>query len=636
MLNYMRRHAQGTTIKILFWIIIAVFVLWGVGTFTGSDSLYAASVNGEAIPPKEVRRSAQQLERFYRQLYGENLTPELMKALDFKNRALEQMINTALLKQEAQRLGFSVTDEEVRAAIEGIQGLNVDGRFQREAYFRYLRLQGVTPTDFESEQRDRLLMQKVQELVTSSIRADDVGAREVYAFENEKVNLAFVRVKGSDLVKEITPSDADVSKYYEEHREAFREPDRVAIDTVSYDAKDFEKDATVSDADIELEYNTYKTERYGEPEEVHARHILFSVPPDADEAKRAEIRARAAVVLERLKKGEDFAAVAKEVSEDEANKDKGGDLGFIRRGNTEEPFENAAFGLQAGELSGVVETRHGLHIIKVDERQAAREKPLAEVRDEIVKSLRADRARVAARDAAFADSEKAGGGTSLAELAKARGLQVASPPPFAQNEEISGLSRASELVKSAFTTAPGQVGPVVQVGDSLILFRVREKIPTHVPELKEIHEKVAGAIRAEQATAKARDRAEALRKVISEKKALDDVAAAEKLTVEETGPFTRLGDYVPRIGSAPELKKEAFALTKENPVSGQAYVVGEDAYVVVLKEHEPADMDEFERKKAELVKRHVEGQRQAAMEALLNQLKRRAKIQINSAAMASI
>src|SRR5262249_25298021 len=115
MLNYMRRHAQGTTIKILFWIIIAVFVLWGVGTFTGSDSLYAVSVNGETIPPKEVHRTAQQLERFYRQLYGENLTPELVKTLDFKNRALEQMINTALLKQEAQHLGFSVTDDKVHA-----------------------------------------------------------------------------------------------------------------------------------------------------------------------------------------------------------------------------------------------------------------------------------------------------------------------------------------------------------------------------------------------------------------------------------------------------------------------------------------------------------------------------------------
>src|SRR6266542_57465 len=264
MLNYMRRHAQGTTIKILFWIIIAVFVLWGVGTFTGSDSLYAASVNGETIPPQDVHRAAQRLERFYRQLYGENLTPELVKNLDFKNRALEQMINTALLKQEAQRLGFSVSDEEVRAAIESMQGLNVDGRFQREVYFRYLRMEGVTPSDFESEQRDRLLVQKVQELVASSIRPDEAGARDVYAFENEKVNLAFVRVKGSDLAKEIAPSDADVAKYYEEHREAFREPDRVAIDAVRYSAGNFEKSTSVSDADIEQEYDAHKTERYGE------------------------------------------------------------------------------------------------------------------------------------------------------------------------------------------------------------------------------------------------------------------------------------------------------------------------------------------------------------------------------------
>ncbi|HSD11336.1 MAG TPA: peptidyl-prolyl cis-trans isomerase, partial [Candidatus Binatia bacterium] len=407
-------------------------------------------------------------------------------------------------------------------------------------------------------------------------------------------------------------------------------------DAVSYAASDFEKSAAVSDAEIAEEYEAQKTARYSEPEEVRVRHILFAVPPDADEKQRGEIRSRADAALERIKKGEDFAAVAKERSEDKANKDKGGDLGFIRRGHTEEAFEDAAFSLQPGELSNVVETRRGLHIIKVDERKAAREKPLAEVREEIVKMLRADRARTAARDAAFEDSEKATGGTSLAEIAKARGLQVASPPPFAQHEEVPGLPRARELVQSAFATPPGQVGPVVQGDDSLIVFRVREKIPTRVPELKEIRDKVAAAIRDEQGTAKARERAEALRKTASEKKSLDEVAATEKLTVEESGPFTRVGDYVPRIGSAPDLKKEAFTLTKENPVCAQAYVVGEDAYVVVLKEHEAADMNEFESKKAELVRRHVDGQRQAAMEALLKQLKQRAKIQINSAAMASI
>src|SRR5258706_2097643 len=282
MLSFMRRHAKSTTIKILFWVIIAVFVLWGVGTFTGSDSLHAAEVNGESIDPRDVRRTAQQLERFYAQLYGDKLSPDLVKALDFKNRALDQMINTALLKQEALRLGFSVTDEEVRLAIQNLEGLSQDGRFQREVYFRYLRMQGMSPTDFEDQQRDRLLVQKVEELVTSSLHADEAGARELFAFANEKADLAFVRVKASDLAKEIEPSDPEVAKYYEEHREMFREPDRVAIDYVSYDEKDFEKSATVTDAEVEQEYTTNKTDKYTSPEEVHVRHILFQLPRDAD------------------------------------------------------------------------------------------------------------------------------------------------------------------------------------------------------------------------------------------------------------------------------------------------------------------------------------------------------------------
>jgi len=636
MLNYMRRHAQGTTIKILFWIIIAVFILWGVGSFTGSDSLYAAAVNGESISPKEVRRTATQLEQFYRQLYGERLTPEVVKSLDFKNRALDQMINGMLLKQEARRLGFSVTDEEVRASIQGMQGLNVDGRFQREAYFRYLRAIGVTPTEFEAEQRDRLLAQKIEELIGTSLRSDEPGARELFRFQNEKVNLSFVRVKGSELAKEIKPSDAELAKYYEEHQEAFREPERVGIDYVSYNPKDFAKGGQVSDADIEQEYNAFKAERYTDPEEVHARHVLLTLAPDADDKQRDAVRARATAVLERLKKGEDFAVVAKEVSEDKANKDKGGDLGFIRRGNAEEAFESAAFALQAGELSGVVETRFGFHVIKVDERKAPREKPLAEVRDEIAETLRTDRARNAARDAVFADAEKAGTGTSLAELAKARGLEVENPPLFAEHEEIRGLGFQRELSKAAFATPPGQAGPVTEVGEALVLFRVREKLQSRVPPLADIRDKVETAVRDEQATAKARERAEAIRKLLAENKTLDEVATADKLAVEETGLFTRAGEYVPRIGSSPELKKGAFQLSAASPVMPDVIVVGGDAYVVVLKDRQPADMAEFDKKKEQLVKRHLDDQRQAAMTALLNQLKRRATIRINSTALAAV
>jgi peptidyl-prolyl cis-trans isomerase D len=217
-----------------------------------------------------------------------------------------------------------------------------------------------------------------------------------------------------------------------------------------------------------------------------------------------------------------------------------------------------------------------------------------------------------------------------------RGLKVSSPAPFASNEPIAGLARDPELVKSAFATAAGQVGPVGQAGDTLILFRVREKIPSAVPSLKDSHDKIVEAIRDEQGTAKARERAEEIRKKLAEKKNLEEVASEEKLAVEETGLFTRTGGYVPRIGSAPELKKAAFALTQQSPIAPEAYVASGDGFVVVLKEREAADMSQFDKKKDEILKRNLNDQRQAALQAFINQLKRRARIDVNNAALAAV
>lgn len=635
MLNFMRRHARSTTIKILFWIIIAVFILWGVGSFRSDQPLYAASVNGETISPKEVRHVSQQLERFYRQIYGENFSPELAKALDFKSRALDQIINTALLRQEAKRLGLSVSKEEVRAAIAGIEGLTVDGRFRRDVYFRFLRAQGLTPAEFEAAQRDALLVQKMQGLITRSIRADEGLARDLYAFSNEKVNLAFLRVKASDEAKEVSLDEAEVKDYFEKHRESFREPQRAAIEYLSYAEKDFESTVTVSEEDIAAEYDTYKQTRYTKPEEVHARHILLRVPPDADAAKEDESRARTAAILERLKNGEDFAAVAKAVSEDPSNKDRGGDLGFFTRGQMEESFETAAFSLKDGEISDLVRTRYGFHILRVEEHRPERRLPLEEVRESIVQTLRVERARAQARDSSFADSQAALAGKPLEEIVQTRHLELHSPPPFAENENVVGLPHLPELVKSVFETPVGQVGPVIQAPKSFVLFRVKEKIPTRIPELGEIQARVEKVLREEKGAARAKERAASLRSQAAEKRNLDEVAQASGLKIEETGLFARTGEYVPKIGAVSGLKKDAFGLTPENPAGPEVYVTGGDAFVVFLKEKAPADMAEFEKKKEEIVKRTLEDQQEASLQALLDELKKRATIRINQAAISS-
>ncbi|MGH7818235.1 MAG: peptidylprolyl isomerase, partial [Candidatus Binatia bacterium] len=306
----MRRHARSTTIKVLFWIIIAVFVLWGVGTFRGDSSVVAASVNGDEISPDDVRRAAFRLESFYRELYGENFSPELAKALDFKSRALDQIINTSLLHQEASRLGLTVSDEEVREAIAGIQGLTLNGVFQRDTYFRFLRSQGMTPAEFEEDQRRQLLVQKLQSLITSSIRPNEELARELFTFTNEKVNLAFVKVDAAKRAPDVSVSDEAIAKRFEETREAYREPERLAIELVTYRDAAFREGVEVSDEDVRAEYEARKSDRYTLPEEVHARHILFRLPPEADEKQREEVRKRAEEVLARLEDGDDFIALA--------------------------------------------------------------------------------------------------------------------------------------------------------------------------------------------------------------------------------------------------------------------------------------------------------------------------------------
>ena len=428
-------------------------------------------------------------------MYGENYSPELERSLDLRNRALDQLINRVLLRQEALRLGLAVTDEEIREAIGKIEGLNADGRFRRDIYFRFVRSQGLSPGEFEEQMSDDLLVRKIQNLYTSSLPIDETTARALYTFSNEKANLSFVELLTTGYHKEVTVTAEEARAYYEKVKESFREPTRAAIEIVAYPNEHFAKAAIVTDEEVKTEYELHKDDRYTQPEEVQARHILFRLEPDADEATRKSVREKADATLARLKKGEDFAKLAKEVSEDDANKEQGGDLGKFPRGRMEESFETAAFALEKGALSDVVETRFGLHLIKVEDKTAQRQKEIDEVREEITERLRGEKSEGFARDAAFTDARAAKGGKTLAELAKAHGLKADTPPPFTETESVVGVPKLPALTKSAFATAPGEIGEAIEGPGVVYVFRVKEKVASHVPDFEKIQTRVETALR---------------------------------------------------------------------------------------------------------------------------------------------
>ncbi len=350
---------------------------------------------------------------------------------------------------------------------------------------------------------------------------------------------------------------------------------------------------------------------------------------------RAEKRRQAEGALARLRSGEDFAALARELSED-SSKENGGDLGFLTREQMVPPFAEVAFSLPPGETSGIVETQFGFHIVRVEEKRPGQSTPLAEVREEIRWRLRREKASALRRERAGADGRRAAEGESLGALAVAAGLRLEAIGPLARGDPIPGVDRQAEVAEELFALSEGEAGDVVDGPDASYLLRVVEKIPARIPPFEEVRERVVEAARKERASDRARERAKALLEQLKQTRDIDAVAAGAGLRVEETEPFRRVDGAIPGLGSSADLQADAFALSPENPIAARAYDAGGDSVVVMLKERIPIGESEFAAEKERLRRRLQDQRKGAIIEAFTNHLKARAAIQVHPDYLATI
>lgn len=636
MLKFMRRNASGPWVKGIFLAIVSVFIFWGIGVGIGSKTQSrppVAKVNGDTITEAEFQRTYANLVRMYQDVYKDNFRPEMIQGLDLKGKAVDQLVRTSLMEQEALRLGLQVSDAEVRDSIATMPVFQQAGHVDKDLYVRILRNNNLTPSQFEDSKREELLVNKLQDLITAGVNVSEADARARYNFENDKVDLNVVEFKPSDYVAQVNVTADEVKQYYDGHQDTFREPDRVRAEYLLYSDDAFMAKAEVADADIQTYYDGHSSE-FSRPERVHARHILVRAAEDASPETKAAARKKADDLLAKAKGGSDFAALAKENSEDPGSAPQGGDLGFFPRGQMVPQFEAVAFSIAPGSISEIVETPFGFHIIKVEAKEEAHTQTLAEARDVIVGKLKHEKARELAHTQANTDQTKAAGGTALTELAQGSGLTVKTPAPFAQDDTIEGLGR-SPLTRAAFSVDANSVGPVVDVPTGYIVFRVTEKLASQVPPLDAIRTKVEDALKKERAEALAKSKAEALL-AEAQKAGLDSAAKAAGLTVEETGGFARAGNYIPKVGTAAELKKAAFDLTAEKPLAPAVYSVDSTQVVAALKERIPADEAQFTQQKASLITQAENMRKNQVLEEFLNYLKARATVELNETYLASV
>lgn len=632
MLKVIRRNASAAWVKIMFVAIVVVFVFWGIGSVVGGQkATVVARINDQMIDPTEFYRTYNNLTRMYGDIYKDQLQPEMLQNLNLKGQAMDQVVRAELMRQEAQHLGLRVSDAELQQSIGTIPTFQQNGRFDKDVYLRTLQANSFTPGEFEEAQREELLARKLQELVASGVHVSEAEVKDRFRFDNEKVDLSFLKLEAASFVPEVKLTDAEIQAYYDAHQDNFRELDRVRVESVQYTPEHFTDKVEVTD-EVVQQYYTDHQPAYTKPEEVHARHILLKVPPDTAPELKEPVHKKAEDVLKKVKAGEDFAKLAQKYSED-SSAAQGGDLGTFARGKMVPAFDESAFALAPGATSELVESPFGFHIIKVESKQEARTQPLEEVRVQVVEALKQEKARDVARAGANAAHTKVDGGASLASVAQEDGLSVATPAAFSETEGMASVGRP--LTNAAFTVEAGLLGPVVDTPQGFYVFRVVEKIAAHVPPLTEIRAPVETAARTERAEVLAKSKAEALLPEV-QKSGLDAVATAEKLTVQSTGPFTRVGSYIPDLGSVPDLKKEAFKLTPEKPVAPAVYSAAGSSVIAALKERSPATDDDFGGQKEQLTKQAEERRKQQVLEEFVNYLKAHASVDISQDFLASV
>lgn len=598
MLDLIRKKQQTVIIKIVFWGIIAAFVgtiflVWGKGSDGGpggGDPTIAATVNKTKISFDEYQTAYSNLYNLYQNIYRDQFTPALEKQLRLRQQAIDGLVDQALLLQEAGKLGLKVSDKELVDSIADIAAFQENGAFSKQLYLQVLSFQRLSPDGFEAMHRRQLLVEKWQQEINNSIKLSDADIEQEYRDQNEKVNLAFVRLAPVMFAGKVTVSEENLQAYFDEKKEDFRIPERRSLRYLVFDPARYEKDITFDDAELEKYYRRH-LDRFEIHEQIKVSHILIKVPAEAEATLREQKLTLAEKVLAEAKAGKDFAQLARTNSDDSGSAAKGGDLDYFRRGTMVEAFENAAFGLRPGDISAVVETPFGFHILRGEGYIEAGITPLADVIDKVKTGLRGEKAEQLAQEKAmdaYNINRKDG---SLESAAKTNDLGLKEAGLFARNDAIDGLGELPEVATAAFAIEGKELARPIRTPQGILLIAIKERQESRIPELAEVRAQVEETFRTEQGSALAKQTAEAMVLALQQGESLESLARKEGQSLEETGFFTRsYGAFIPRLGSSEAISKAAFTLTTEKPALAQVEEVAEKFVVATLKSREEADM----------------------------------------------
>lgn len=588
MLDRMRRHQN-----LLKWSLAPLILAFGLffvprnNTSAGAaPDVVIAEVQGESITVAEFQRRYNLQMQQYRNAYGGQISEQMLKQLGIDQQILQGLVDEQAMVAEARRQNFSVSDAEVRQRILSLPAFMENGVFIGETRYRQLLSAQNPPLstrEFEDQLRQAILAEKLRTSVTGWMSVSDADVAAEFRRRNEKVKLDVVPLTADAFRSQVKVEDADLQKRFDANKESYRIGEKRKIKYALLEVEKVRETVQVPDADVEAFYNQNKAQ-YSSEGRVRASHILLKTEGKDD----ATVKAKAEALLAQAKApNADFAALAKANSEDEGSAVNGGDLNYFGKGQMVPEFEQAAFSLKPGQISDLVKTTFGYHIIKVVDSQPESVRPVADVKPEIVEQLKWQKAQQQAEQIGKAMEASIKTAADMEKVAKERGITVVESPLFLRDEPIGDLGAAPDVANRAFTMKDGEVTPVLRVSRGWVFATPAGKQDSYIPQLAEVKERVRDDVVREKAAELLKARATAIAADL--KKATDFPAAVKKAGFElKTSELIARGGSLPDIGPNPEVEQAVFGAPQGTVTDAITTSTG----AVIVRVAEKADVTE--------------------------------------------
>ncbi len=592
LLHSIREKATGWFAWVIVILISVPFALWGINSYITPDANPSvANVGDYKISVQEFQNAVQTESKEFKGQIDDAFIKKIVLERLISNRALINFLTNS---------GQSISKEQIDLFIRTDGNFQLDGVFSEDLYNRSLP-SAYSKSNYRNSIARQLLLQQFSNGINSSSFVSEQEVKRVIQLVKQKRDIAYAVIKAEEFKDAVTVTDEEITNYYQNFKNQFENPEQIQLAYIELSRKELAKDIQISDEQINKYYQD-NLSQYTQAERRKASHILFTFSTDADTDEKNKVKAEAQAVLDKINQGAEFSEMAKEYSKDPGSADSGGDLGFFGRGEMVPAFEESAFSLNPGEVSELVESSFGYHIIKLSSIEGGESKPLESVKDKIIEAIQIDQVE----NSYFEKSELMQTTAyeqpdSLEPVAAELNMKI-KQSSFITKAGGEGIFSNEKLLNIAFgenVLEEGNNSDLIGLADDhVVVVRVIERIPANTKPLDEVKETIQSRLKQDLITAKAQEKATELVKQLTEGVSFDELAQNNPFTIENTGTVDRQDMKVPG-----DIMRKAFTMPREMKFSTTKMMNGDIAIIAVksIEDGDSGDQALFENIKKALL-----------------------------------